>query len=81
MASPHVAGVMAVLAGQGNFTPKQLKAKVLEVASMNKVANRGRDSPNRLLYLPVTDEDSREDRVKMASDAMPVFRLQQAATA
>lgn len=50
MATPHVAGTLALFAAQGNFTPKQLKDMVLRVATPNKVTDPGVGSNNMLLF-------------------------------
>ncbi len=51
MASPHVAGVAAlVLANDPSATPSEVHAAVVNNASVNKLTSIGTGSPNRLLY-------------------------------
>eukprot|EP00158_Paraphelidium_tribonemae_P005502 Partr_v1_DN27375_c3_g1_i2_m45995 putative Serine protease len=50
MASPHVCGVMALLLGQGDYTPKQLKQKILDLATKNILTDVGTGSPNLNLF-------------------------------
>ena len=50
MASPHVCGVMALLAAEGEYTPAELKEKLLSIATPDVVDSVGRGSPNKLLY-------------------------------
>lgn len=51
MASPHVAGVAALFLQESpTATPAQVAAKLIETSTLNKVANAGTGSPNRLLY-------------------------------
>jgi cerevisin len=57
MASPHVAGVMALVAADGDYTPKELKNKVLALATRDVVKNVGKGSPNLLLFNGNPDED------------------------
>jgi subtilisin family serine protease len=53
MASPHVAGVAAlVLAAHRTWLPAAVAAEVLRLSTPNVVAARGTGSPNRLLYAP-----------------------------
>jgi len=57
MASPHVAGAIAVRLGHllvegGAETPAQLTAFLRAAASPNRLANPGTGSPNLLLYSP-----------------------------
>ena len=53
MASPHVAGVMAMLASQctTKCSVNDLKYRVLMDATPNRISNPGTESPNRLAYL------------------------------
>jgi subtilisin family serine protease len=52
MASPHVAGVAAVLLSQSPaMTPSEITTKVIGLSTSGVVANAGSGSPNRLLYL------------------------------
>ena len=51
MASPHVAGVAAlVLESAPSSTPSQVASAILNGATLNKVTSAGTGSPNRLLY-------------------------------
>ena len=51
MASPHVAGVAAlVLQANPNWTPAQVSAKIIDGSTKNVVTNPGKSSPNRLLF-------------------------------
>jgi subtilisin family serine protease len=51
MASPHVAGVAAlVLAGSPSLTPDQVSSAIVAAATTGKVTSPGRNSPNRLLF-------------------------------
>ncbi len=51
MATPHVAGVAALyLETHPTATPSQVASAILNGATLNKVSNPGRRSPNRLLY-------------------------------
>lgn len=53
MASPHVAGVAAVMLGANpGLTPSGLASLVTSTATSGVVANAGTGSPNRLLYSP-----------------------------
>jgi subtilisin family serine protease len=52
MASPHVAGVLALLlARTPNLTPGQLRTKLFDSSTKNSVGNPGDGSPNSLLFL------------------------------
>ncbi|CAG8451529.1 6554_t:CDS:2 [Ambispora gerdemannii] len=59
MASPHVAGVMAILLSQGNYTPPELVKKIKEMATVfNKSATKkGARYPPLLLYTNLFDDD------------------------
>ena len=50
MASPHVAGVMALFAATGDYTPAQLKSFILDRATSGVVTDAGVGSPNLMLY-------------------------------
>ncbi|KAI3647925.1 hypothetical protein MP228_008146 [Amoeboaphelidium protococcarum] len=50
MASPHVCGVMALLIAEQDYTPAELKKRVLELSTPNKVKRAGWGSPNKLLF-------------------------------
>jgi len=60
MASPHVAGVLALLAGEHeDMTPSELKKHLLALATPDKVSDVREGSPNLLLYSnPLGDENS-----------------------
>ncbi|MFV2087034.1 S8 family serine peptidase [Micromonospora sp. LOL_021] len=52
MAAPHVAGAAAmVLHAYPNYTPAQVSAFILRIATPNVVVNPGPGSPNLLLYV------------------------------
>lgn len=51
MASPHVAGVMAVLLSSGNMTPQALKQALITEATLHKITGLDVISPNRLLFM------------------------------
>jgi subtilisin family serine protease len=55
MASPHVAGVMAVMLSEQNFTPSKLKQEILFWASSDIIAIPKDDqgTPSNLLYLKI----------------------------
>jgi len=54
MASPHVAGVAALYLGLNpGATPQQVRDKMVNNATNNKVGNPGAGSPNKLLYSKV----------------------------
>lgn len=51
MASPHVAGVVALyLQSNGAASPATVTSALIANASLNKISSAGRNSPNRLLY-------------------------------
>ena len=51
MATPHVAGVAALyLQSYPSHTPSQVSTAIIGAATTGKVANAGRNSPNRLLF-------------------------------
>ncbi len=53
MATPHVAGVMALyLSGVQESSPAATKEWLKSVASKDKVTDPGAGSPNLLLYSP-----------------------------
>lgn len=52
MASPHVAGVAALVIGSGIASPSAVVAEIKKNATSNKVGSAGRGSPNLLLYSP-----------------------------
>ncbi len=52
MATPHVAGVAALIQSQNpSFTPLQVRDNMVAASSMNKVTSPGTGSPNRLLFV------------------------------
>lgn len=52
MASPHVAGVVALLLGQSpTLTTTQVAQQLINTATLNVVTSAGKNSPNRLLYI------------------------------
>jgi subtilisin family serine protease len=52
MASPHAAGVAALIkAANPSFTPQQVRDKMVADATPNVVTNPGTGSPNRLLFV------------------------------
>ena len=57
MASPHVAGVAALyLEMNPNFTPAEVKEKMIADAAVDKISNV-KGSPNLLLQVPSTSGD------------------------
>lgn len=50
MASPHVCGVLALLAAEGDYTAAELKAKLLATATPDVIDDAGEDSPNLMLF-------------------------------
>ncbi len=53
MASPHVAGVAALLLGaHPAWPPASVSAEILRLATPNVVTAPGTSTPNRLLYSP-----------------------------
>ena len=52
MASPHVAGVAAVVLSQTAMTPSQLASYLTSNATTGVVGSAGTGSPNLLAYLP-----------------------------
>lgn len=57
MASPHVAGVAALLLEQGPYTPAALTTKLISLATDGKVVDPV-GSPNELLYMECEVDDS-----------------------
>lgn len=57
MASPHVAGLAAYLLSEteNGATPKEIKTKILALASKDKLSDIGKDSPNLLIYNGYTE--------------------------
>lgn len=51
MASPHIAGVLAVLHSRGNFTNKQVVKKLYATGLYNYVKNPGLNTTNLLVHL------------------------------
>ncbi|NOZ54658.1 MAG: S8 family peptidase [Gammaproteobacteria bacterium] len=59
MASPMVAGVAALyLADNPNASPSEVVAAVISSASNGRISNIGTGSPNRLVYAPLTSENT-----------------------
>lgn len=59
LAAPHVAGVAALyLERNPTATPAQVAAALITTATPNKVINPGAGSPNRLLFVGLTNFDS-----------------------
>jgi len=55
MASPHVAGVVALALAEGNFTsPAEVQDYIKAIASKNKIKGALRGAPNNFLYNNVT---------------------------
>jgi len=51
MACPHVAGQAAVILSENpNFTPAQVKSRLVQQSLKNQISNVGTGSPNYLLY-------------------------------
>lgn len=55
MASPHVAGVMAVLLSEKDMTPAQMKALLVRSATDGKISGLSADTVNKLLFLLNSD--------------------------
>jgi subtilisin family serine protease len=57
MATPHVAGTMALLLQNQTFTPAELKAKLIDLSTKDKITKlpASPPTPNRLLFFPVAD--------------------------
>lgn len=56
MASPHVAGAVALYLQQHpTATPAEVTQAIIGNATLNKVVDAGEGSPNRLLYVPTND--------------------------
>ncbi|CAO3626419.1 unnamed protein product [Cunninghamella blakesleeana] len=57
MASPHVAGLAAYFLSQteNGADPKAIKARILALATKDKLTNVGKDSPNLLIYNGFTE--------------------------
>lgn len=51
MATPHVVGVLALHLGEMNYTPKQLKEKIIKMASKDLIAGLPGDTPNVLVNI------------------------------
>jgi subtilisin family serine protease len=52
MASPHVAGAVALVLGQNpNYSPRQVADCLLRASTQNTLSSVGSGSPNRLLYV------------------------------
>jgi cerevisin len=51
MASPHVAGAVAVALSQQNLTPKQVKEYIIAEASVDKIRSIPTATVNKLLYV------------------------------
>jgi subtilisin family serine protease len=55
MATPHVAGVAAlILSAHPAFTPAQVRTQLVNAATANVVTSPGSGSPNRLLFVSQT---------------------------
>ena len=66
MASPHVAGAAALyLASHPDATPLQVRSWLIGTVSVDRVANPGTGSPNRLLFVPFW----RDHNLGVATDA------------
>lgn len=52
MASPHVAGLAAYFLSQAEegVTPKQIKDKIIELATKDALSGIPKDTPNKLIY-------------------------------
>jgi cerevisin len=50
MASPHVAGVMALLLSEKDYTPAELKVKMVEIATKDAIKNLPANTVNALLF-------------------------------
>lgn len=64
MASPHVAGVMALLLGEDDYTPAELKAKLIEMGTKDAINGRlPRRTINLLLNNQVSSKVSSSDEI------------------
>lgn len=55
MASPHVAGVAALLLeAHSSFTPAQVTSEIIDTSTVGVVSNAGSGTPNRLVYSLLT---------------------------
>jgi cerevisin len=61
MASPHVAGVAALLLSEEDYTPAELKKKLVEVSTKNKLNRLKPNSPNFLLYNDIDGDIGQKD--------------------
>ena len=57
MASPHVAGVMALFLADAEYTPAELKAKLIETATKDALSGLSRNTVNLLLNNAVSGFD------------------------
>lgn len=55
MASPHVAGAVAVILSQKNFTPAQMQSYLLRKSTKNVVTGLNDETTKNLLYLPTAN--------------------------
>lgn len=68
MASPHVAGVAALVRqANPNFSPAQVASFIASYATMNKVTSAGTGSPNRLVYSLATNVPAVQTTVAIKS--------------
>ena len=51
MASPHVAGVMATMLGAHNYTPEELKSRLIKSATTKLITRTPPNTPNLLVFL------------------------------
>lgn len=58
MASPHVAGVAALLAAGGVTNPEQVTSAIINQSTLGKVTSAGTGSPNRLLHSVASEASS-----------------------
>ncbi|KAI8074336.1 serine protease 1 [Gilbertella persicaria] len=62
MASPHIAGLAAYLLSleEGEVTPKEIKDKILRLATKGALESLPKDTPNLLAYNGISEKDFKE---------------------
>ena len=72
MASPHTAGVVALLLGGSDFTPAAMVTELLSLGSNGKVIDP-KGSPNELLYVGVCEDELEEKDLDAPDDNSVIF--------